>query len=340
MLKWPTIFSVAAYWVNESYNKDFSRATSKQRHCGFCDTRASLFTISSFDLFLLSSVSCNRAAEQGVALSVYNCEVICFLFPRGVCVFDGQQELHFCRSVYGLKTTKMTVKCCCVSIWQLLIVISVACNYAVNWILAALNIPVIQNMFHISVTQFSQSGSPNTDSPLLYSSHERKKEGVDVWFWPGPVCLSSSAEQLTLMFVLSFLLFLPSSAVKAKRRRVRVRRPNPGSRRDWLGPGLVELAGVMFPPLWLCHRDMRAGQWERVQKEPDQEQAEPFLHAVVPLWKETGVNRSEREAPVDSYNCPLKPGCVFFFSSCASHQCDNCFLHVHWSHCDVFFLSF
>lgn len=62
----------------------------------------------------------------------------------------------------------------------------------------------------------------------------------------------------------------------------------------------------MFPPLWLCHREMRAGQRKEdgIQKLPDQEQTEPFL-LVVPLLKgEPAVNRGEREAPVDSYNRP------------------------------------
>lgn len=88
MLKLPFILLCSsAYWVNKSTKT--SAGPLENSHIAFSVTRASLFTISSFDLFLLHSVSCNRAAEQGVALSVYNCEVICFLFHRGVCLLDG-----------------------------------------------------------------------------------------------------------------------------------------------------------------------------------------------------------------------------------------------------------
>lgn len=72
---------------------------------------------------------------------------------------------------------------------------------------------------------------------------------------------------------------------------------------------------MFLPPPWLCHRETRAGQRkeEGIQKQPVREQAEPFL-AVVPLLKgEPAVNRGECEAPVDSYNRPLKPyPCALF----------------------------
>lgn len=71
---------------------------------------------------------------------------------------------------------------------------------------------------------------------------------------------------------------------------------------------------------------MRAGREkeEGLQKRADQEQAVHLL-AVVPLLKgEPAVNRGECEAPVDSYNCPLKAQAMWsFFSSCMGHQCGD-----------------
>lgn len=66
----------------------------------------------------------------------------------------------------------------------------------------------------------------------------------------------------------------------------------------WLG----RATRVMFP-LWLSHRETRAGgerKEEGTQKWSDREQAEPFL-AVVPLLRgEPAVNGGVREALVDS----------------------------------------
>lgn len=64
-------------------------------------------------------------------------------------------------------------------------------------------------------------------------------------------------------------------------------------------------------PLWLCHRETRAGQSSGNTEPAIQEQAGPSSRVVPLLNAEPAVNRGEREAPVDSYNRPLKPTCAF-----------------------------
>lgn len=79
--------------------------------------------------------------------------------------------------------------------------------------------------------------------------------------------------------------------------------------RAWPGRAWLSPPESCFPPSGCVteKREQGRGKEEGIQKQPDQEQAEPFL-AVVPLLKgEPAVNRGEHEAPVDSYNRPLKP---------------------------------
>ena len=159
-----------------------------------------------------------------------------------------------------------------------------------------------------------------------------KKRGVALWFWLGPVCLFQTigpVEQLTpclpsFLFgcMLHNLHQLRVSLAVAAEGREQARGTQPGRRGLRLGRGWLSLPESCFP-LWLCHRETRAGQRKEggIQKLPDQEQSEPFL-AVVPLLKaEPAVNRGERDVrPRQTViTVPRRPGHVFFFSSCMSH---------------------
>lgn len=83
---------------------------------------------------------------------------------------------------------------------------------------------------------------------------------------------------------------------------------------------LAELLESCFP-LWLCHRETRAGQrgGKKTPKTGNIERARSrggtalFLAMPPPLKAQPAVSRGKCEALVDGYNHPLKPWqCVLF----------------------------
>lgn len=121
--------------------------------------------------------------------------------------------------------------------------------------------------------------------------------------------------------------------------RAQAKGPNPAAE-GLAGPSLAEPPESCFP-LWLVSQRNESREEER-STETARSRAGRALpcSGVPPLKGEPAVNRGEREAPVDSYNRPLKPrpcvlilflrrppvclkrgrtGCFFEISMCCDH---------------------